>query len=119
MKALHIALFACSLLTPLTGQRPKTVEAAVAGFEKVQDENERNRHGAIRDLGRFPQAGATSILIAELKRAETLSYQETVMRAIGYKQRVGTEPALTDMLTNAVNPRIADAAADAMRRQGP
>lgn len=118
MKALHIALFVCSLLTPLIGQRPKTVEAAVAGFEKVQDESERNRHGAIRDLGRFPQAGATSILIAELKRAETLSYQETVMRAIGYKQRVGTEPALTAMLTNAVNPRIADAAADAMRRQG-
>jgi uncharacterized protein YegL len=118
MKALHMALLVCSLLTPLTGQRPKTVEAAVAGFEKVRDESERNRHGAVRDLGRFPQADATSILIAELKRAKTLSYQETVMRAIGYKQRVGAEPALTTMLTGAVNPRIADAAAEAMRRQG-
>ena len=118
MKVLHIALLLCSLLAPLTGQRPKTVEAAVTGFEKVRDQSERNRHGAMRDLGRFAEAGATSILIAELNRAKTLSYQVTVMRAIGYKQRTGAVPALATMLSGANNPRIADAAAEAMRRQG-
>lgn len=113
-----MALLLCSLLAPLTGQRPKTVEAAVTGFENVRDQSERNRHGAMRDLGRFADAGATSILIAELNRARTLSYQVTVMRAIGYKQRSGAVPALATKLTGANNPRIADAAADAMRRQG-
>ncbi|MGK0203409.1 MAG: hypothetical protein ACI89X_002732 [Planctomycetota bacterium] len=118
MKALHMALLVCSLLAPLTGQRPKTVEAAITGFEKVRDQEERNRHRAVRDLGRFADADSTTILIAELQRAESLSYQETVIRAIGFKQRTDAVPSLVMMLNGAKNPRIADAAADAMRRQG-
>lgn len=118
MKVLHMALLVCSLLAPLTGQRPKTVAAAVTGFENVRDQEERNRHGAVRDLGRFADADATTILIAELQRAKTMSYQETVMRAIGYKQRTGAVATLITKLNGAKNPRIADAAANAMRRQG-
>ena len=119
MKVLPLALLICSLLAPLTGQRPKTVEAAITGFEKVREQAERNRHRAIKDLGRFAETDATTILIAELERAKTLSYQETVMRAIGAKQRTGALPALASMLSGADNPRIADAAAAAMQRQGP
>ena len=118
MKVLPLALLICSLLAPLTGQRPKTVEAAITGFEKVREQAERNRHRAIKDLGRFAETDATTILIAELERAKTLSYQETVMRAIGAKQRTGALPALASMLSGADNPRIADAAAAAMQRQG-
>ena len=119
MKALHLAwlLISC-FLQALPAQRPKTVAAAVRGFEAVQQQDERNRHAAVRDLGRFAEPEATAILLQELARAATLSYQQTVVRAIGYQQRSGAVGPLAKLLASSDNARLSEAIANAMAKQG-
>ena len=64
MKALHLSLLIlASLASNATCQRPKSAQAAVSAFKKVSGEQERNRHNAIRDLGRFEEPAATDILL--------------------------------------------------------
>ena len=119
MKALHLSLLIlASLASNATCQRPKSAQAAVSAFKKVSGEQERNRHNAIRDLGRFEEPAATDILLAELSRAKSISYIRTVIRAIGYKQRPGTVAPLATALRKATNPRLIEAAAEAIRKQG-
>jgi hypothetical protein len=119
MKVLLLAWLASALLvSPIFGQRPKSAAEAITNFEKVESKNERARHGAIRDLGRFDEDKATEILLRELRKAKSISYLRTVIRAIGFTRRSGVSPALRSVLETAENPRIAEAAAEAMRRQG-
>ena len=122
MKALHLSLLILASLVSLAStapcQRPKSAQEAVAAFEKVSGGQERNRHRAIRDLGRFDEQAATDVLLAELSRAQSISYIRTVIRAIGYKQRPGTAAPLATALRNATNPRLIEAAAEALRKQG-
>lgn len=119
MKLLLLAmLMFASLPSALRAQRPKTASSAMAAFERVKDQDERNRHGAVRDLGRFDETEVTIVLIQELGRAQSISYQQTVVRAIGYKPRDGVVDALLGVLQTTPNPRLGEAAANAMARQG-
>lgn len=113
-----IAAAALLLAAALPAQRPKSAEQALANFAKVRDADERARHGAVYDLGRFDEDDVTAALLGELKRAQSISYRRNVVRALGYKQRKGVLEPLRDALLAADNPRIADACGDALRRQG-
>lgn len=118
MKVLTSAMLLCVLLPSLTAQRPRTVEAAVEAFEKVRGDEERSRHGAARDLGRFAEDAATRILIAELGEARSISYRTTVVKALGNKQRNGAVDVLVEAFRNNDNARFGDAVAEALRKQG-
>ena len=119
MNVLHVVVLAlCMLAVPLPGQRPKTVDEAVARFEQVRGQAERNRHRAVRDLGRFAEDASTTILVAELSRARTNGYRSTVVLAIGKHKRRGAVGALHDVMTSATNVRLAESAANALRSQG-
>lgn len=119
MKALHLTILVlCSLTAPLVAQRPKTVAEAVTRFERVREDAERNRHQPVRDLGLFAENAATTILLAELKRAKAIGYRSTVVKALGYKKREGAVPALLSVMTSTPNARLAESAANALRSQG-
>lgn len=119
MKAVILALAGLLLALPaLRAQRPKNADDALARFAEVRDEDERRRHSAVYDLGRFPDDAVTDVLLRELARAQSISYRRNVVRAIGYKQRNGVCEPLRDALLAADNPRIADACANALERQG-
>jgi hypothetical protein len=107
------------LVAGLSAQRPNSPQEALLQFEDVRSEPERFRHRAVRDLGRFVDAGISRTLVAELERAETMSYRNTVVRAIGAKARDGVLPALVAHLAKTDAARLCGAIADAMRRQGP
>lgn len=108
----------CFLVGPLVGQRPKDVFAAVSKFDGVKSEPERNRHRAVRDLGRFAEDEATRILLAELERAESVGYQSTVVNALGRQARNGAVPALANVMKTAANARLMESAANGLRIQG-
>ena len=119
MKALPFAILVVAAMTaPVVGQRPKTVDQAVARFEKVRDQAERNRHQAARDLGRFADEKATAILVTELQRAETTGYQNTVVSALGRQEREGAVAVLRAVMVSTPNSRLAESAANALRAQG-
>ncbi len=119
MKALHLAtLVLCLLAAQLAAQRPKTVGEAVARFEKVREDAERNRQQPVRDLGRFAENASTVILLAELERAQAIGYRTTVVKALGYKKREGAVMALVAVMTSTQKARLAESAANALRSQG-
>jgi len=108
----------CLLANPLFAQRPKNVLEAVVKFEDVKSQAERNRHGAVRDLGRFGEDQATTILLAELKRAKATGYRSTVVDALGRKRRNGAVSALHAVMMSANNARLMESAANGLRTQG-
>lgn len=119
MKALPLVIGLAVLLTgSLRAQRPKNVNQAVERFEDVRDQGERNRHQAVRDLGRFGEDASTQILVAELQRAESNGYRNTVVLALGNKARQGAVPPLLRVMTTTSNVRMAETAANALRKQG-
>ncbi|MFK7739258.1 MAG: HEAT repeat domain-containing protein [Planctomycetota bacterium] len=97
--------------------RPRSASQAIEAFESVRDRDERERHRAVRNLARFGDEAVTKILLAELNDATSPSYRRTVVRALGYKPRPGATPALAAAFAAAQNPRLADAVAEALRRQ--
>lgn len=103
---------------PGLAQQPKTEAAAVKNFDAVQGGPERLRHGAARDLGRFDGAAATRALCSELLRAESRSYQLTVTEALGKHARQGAVEPLLTLLRQTEAPRLAEAVAEATRKQG-
>jgi len=121
--ARQISLFALAALlgASLPCQRPRTPEQALSKFAKVEDANEAGRRRAVSDLGAFDDAAVTTLLLSELDRAESLSYRQTVVRALGRRHRPtpnGVVQALEAVLQSATNARLCDAAGEGLGRQG-
>ncbi|MCR9248508.1 MAG: VWA domain-containing protein [bacterium] len=109
------------LLAPLTAQRPKTAEEAMARFDRVKRSNENARRRAAGDLGKFDDPAVTRTLLEQLRTAESSSYRQTLLRALGGCARPepdGVVTALQEALVNARNPRIADTAGAGLAAQG-
>ncbi|MCB9878519.1 MAG: VWA domain-containing protein [Planctomycetes bacterium] len=118
MKRTLSALLALLSVGVLPAQRPRSADEALAKLSKVEQQEERLRHGAVRDLGRFAEASVTAALLRELERASTVSYRQTVVRALGDQRRDGVIEPLLDALREAANPRLCDSAAAALAAQG-
>lgn len=102
----------------LPAQRPRTAAEALDRYEQVRDRSEGERRRAVDDLGAFADADVTTVLVAELERAQELGYRQTVVRALGRQARDGAVPALRQAFATAQNPRLADSAAEGLARQG-
>lgn len=107
---------ACAI--PLSAQRPQSAQEALLQYEDVRQQPERNRHAAVRNLGRFQGPSVSAALVEELNAAKTLSYQRTVVRAIGFRPHAGTLDALVAHLGRTEAARLCNAVTDAMVRQG-
>jgi len=109
-------------LTALCGasvaQRPATEADALRAFNKVKSQPERMRHGAVRDLGRFSGEDASRELLYQLDQAESMSYLFAVVRAIGSSARKDAVGPLLARLQAIDGPRLSEAIAEALRRQG-
>lgn len=112
-----LVLFGLAAAAP--GQRPRDVDEALARLEAAASQPEAARHRAVRDLGPFADERATAALLRELERAQSLSFRQAVVRALGRQPRPGAVAPLAAVLRDAANPRLADAAAEALAGQGP
>jgi len=117
-RLVRVAVCLALLGAGLAAQRPRSASDALARFEQVRDRAEGERRRAVDDLGAFADAEVTTLLVAELGRAQELGYRQAVVRALGRQPRDGAVPALAGALEQATNPRLADSAAEGLARQG-
>lgn len=106
------------LVAGLVAQRPKTAAEALQRFQQVQDRPEGERQRAAGDLGDFPGDEVTTALLAELARAESLGYRQTIVRAIGEQSRPSAVPALQTLLVGDGPVRLWESIAAALANQG-
>jgi von Willebrand factor type A domain len=99
-------------------QRPTTAAEALARFRAVQDRPEAERQRPAADLGDFADAEITTVLLAELARAEGLGYRQGIVRAIGEQTRPGAVAALVPLLTGDGPVRLWETVAQALANQG-
>ena len=114
----RFALALAVLVVALPGQRPRSAAEALGRYEQIRDRGEAERRRAVDDLGAFAEGEVTTVLLAELERAQELGFRQVVVRALGRQRRDGVVPALQKALEAATNPRLADSAAEGLARQG-
>jgi HEAT repeat protein len=102
----------------LVAQRPKSAAEALTKFRAVADRPESERQRAAGDLGDFADAEVTTVLLAELARAESLGYRQSVVRALGEHQRPGAVAALVPLLVADGPVRLWESVATALANQG-
>lgn len=110
-------LWATALATAMPAQKPGSAAAALQQFAAVEHAAEGDRRKAAGNLGDFPEPEVTAVLVRELRTATTLGYRIELLRAIGKQLRPDAIAPIVEVLVHADNPRLMDAAAQALARQ--
>ncbi len=102
----------------LPGQRPRTVDEALARLAQVADRAEAEQVRPVGDLGGFDDVAATNTLLAVFARAQGLALRQAAARALGEQVRPAAVAPLRDALAAATNARFCETLANALARQG-
>jgi HEAT repeat protein len=103
---------------PALAQRPKSAAEAIERFEQQRDRTEAERQRAAGDLGDFADAAVTTLLLAELQRAEGFGYRQTIVKALGERPREGVVEPLAKLLAASTAARASENLAAALCKQG-
>lgn len=113
----RIALCLGLVLAQAPTQKPKSAEAALAAFAKVESKPEAERRRAARDLGPYAGDAVTAVLLRELQAAKEAPYRQDLVRALGEVERQGAIAALRPLLQQETNQRFLDAIAQGLVHQ--
>ncbi|MCY2956889.1 MAG: VWA domain-containing protein [Planctomycetota bacterium] len=114
----RLLLLAYCLSATLPAQKPRSSEAALANFTKVEDKPEADRRRAVRDLGPYAEPAVTELLLRELQTAKELGYRQDLVKAIGGSVRPLAVETLAPLLRRETNLYLQDLIAISIAKQG-
>lgn len=114
----RLLLLAYCLSATLPAQKPRSSEAALANFTKVEDKPEADRRRAVRDLGPYAEPAVTELLLRELQTAKELGYRQDLVKAIGGSIRPLAVATLAPLLRRETNLYLQDLIAISIAKQG-